>query len=44
MCPHYDAFSKSCKLYGTSQGDYQIKTYCITLDFGRCANYQANKR
>ena len=44
MCPYYDAYNKRCKLYDTSQSDYQIQTYCITLDFGRCANYQAYQR
>jgi len=40
MCPHYGAYNKECKLYGTSQSDDHIRTYCITLEFGRCANYE----
>ena len=44
MCPHYDAYGKRCKLYDTYQNDYQIRTYCITTDFGRCANYEAYRR
>lgn len=44
MCPHYDAYSKRCKIYDTSQSDNQIRTRCITLEFGRCPNYEGYVR
>ena len=45
MCPYYDAKNKVCKLYGSSQSDYKIKTYCWgDSPFTECANYKQCKK
>ena len=46
MCPYFDERNNVCKIYKTSQGSYQVETFCKegSKPCMECANYKECKR
>ena len=42
MCPYYSEIQKMCKIYKTTQNDYNDRAYCheCSYSYRECPNYK----